>query len=182
MQRRVQVLAPAEPLTTPPTTTAPPPVAVVPSATAQPVEPAGTSPDAAPPPLPPRRRVAPEGLLAAGVGLFLVGYVAAGVGSNNRRKDCHPADDECRHLAKRMMVPIVGPATVGARLKDPRASALAAFQGLSLALIVLGTIAVLHRSRRQRALDAHGIRISRNTTIRPDAGLTGGHISLRTSF
>lgn len=123
--------------------------------------------------------------MAFGVGLlsFVLSYSATVVGARHMRVGCGDDGDEpCIRYARTMLIPLAGPMIVATHTRDPRQYVFAALQTASVLLAVIGAIAFLHDRHRRRILDERGIRIARNTALRPDGGPSGGGLTVHTRF
>lgn len=182
MQPRIQVQVESMPPETPPDDSPTPPFLVVRSGSGRALVLAVTPPGE-PLPIPRRRRLSPATPLILGLATFVFSYVATGAGASQQWENCRlDGGAGCRQRASAMMIPLAGPILVANQTRDPRQYAFATLQGAGLLLTVIGVVALLFARERRQALDARGLRISKNTAIRPDGGPGGGQLTVHASF
>lgn len=135
-----------------------------------------------PPPPPRRRRLTPTTVFAVGLAAFTAAYLASGLTAAYVRRHCdEDAEANCIRRAGTLMVPVAGPFLVATRSHDPRDYALGVVQGAGFLLAVLGGIFMI-TDHHQRALDEDGIRISKNTRLRPGGGVASAQLAVGGRF
>jgi hypothetical protein len=133
------------------------------------------------PPPPSRRRLPSSTAFAVGLLTFGAGYVATALHGKHMSNDCE-GEAACQRHASTLMIPLAGPIMVANHTRDARHVALATVQGAGLLLTVIGAIVMLSERHSQRALDESGIRLSKNTRLRPDGGPAGGQLTIHGRF
>ncbi|MBZ5709458.1 hypothetical protein [Nannocystis pusilla] len=160
------------------------PFLVVRSATGgEPIVLAVTPPGEGLPPPPRRqRRLTPTAVFAVGLAMFTVSYIASGLTAAYVRRHCvEDSQATCIRRAGTLTIPVAGPFLVASRTRDPRDYALGVVQGAGLLLAAIGGIFAL-TEHHQRAVDERGIRLSRNTRLRPEGGPAGAQLTIDARF